>query len=80
MPTEIDGRLISVALAQLTSPPDVKKDIAIVARCMDAGTLVMSAGLNARRSLVGRLTLPIGAGGFRMFRAGGNPRRISWRG
>jgi hypothetical protein len=39
--------LISVALAQLTSPPDVKKDIAIVARCMEAGTLVMSAGLNA---------------------------------
>jgi hypothetical protein len=44
----IDCMLISVALALLTSPPDVKKDIAIVARCMEAGTLVMSAGLNAR--------------------------------
>jgi hypothetical protein len=43
----IDCMLISVALAQLTSPPDVKKDIAIVARCMEAGTLIMSAGLNA---------------------------------
>jgi hypothetical protein len=43
----IDCMLISVALAQLTSPPDVKRDIAIVARCMEAGTLIMSAGLNA---------------------------------
>jgi hypothetical protein len=43
----IDCMLISVALAQLTSPPDVKKDIAIVARCMEAGTLIMSASLNA---------------------------------
>jgi hypothetical protein len=43
----IDCMLISVALAQLTSPPDVKRDIALVARCMEAGTLVMSAGLNA---------------------------------
>jgi hypothetical protein len=43
----VDCLLVSVALAQLTAPPDVKKDIAIVARCMEAGTLVMSAGLNA---------------------------------
>jgi hypothetical protein len=43
----IDCLLVSVALAQLTASPDVKKDIAIVARCMEAGTLVMSAGLNA---------------------------------
>jgi hypothetical protein len=43
----IDCMLISVALAQLTSPPDVKCDIAIVARCMEVGTLIMSAGLNA---------------------------------
>ena len=47
MAVGIDCMLISVALAQLTSPPDVKRDIAIVARCMEAGTLVMSAGLNA---------------------------------
>jgi hypothetical protein len=43
----IDCMLISVALAQLTAPPDVKKDIATVAHCMEGGTLVMSAGLNA---------------------------------
>jgi hypothetical protein len=43
----IDCMLISVALAQLTAPPDVKKDIAVVAHIMEAGTLVMSAGLNA---------------------------------
>jgi hypothetical protein len=42
-----DCMLISVALAQLTAPPDVKRDIAIVPRCMEVGTLVMSAGLNA---------------------------------
>jgi hypothetical protein len=47
MAVGIDCMLISVALAQLTAPPDVKRDIAIVARCMEAGTLVMSAGLNA---------------------------------
>jgi hypothetical protein len=47
MAVGIDCMLISVAMAQLTSPPDVKRDIAIVARCMEAGTLVMSAGLNA---------------------------------
>ena len=47
MAVGIDCMLISVALAQLTSPPEVKKDIAIVARCMEAGTLIMSAGLNA---------------------------------
>jgi hypothetical protein len=47
MAVGIDCMLISVALAQLTSPPDVKRDIAIVARCMEAGTLIMSAGLNA---------------------------------
>jgi hypothetical protein len=39
--------LVSLALAQLTAPPDVKKDIAAVARCMEAGTLIMSASLNA---------------------------------
>jgi hypothetical protein len=43
----IDCMLISVALAQLTAPSDVKRDIAVVAHCMEAGTLVMSAGLNA---------------------------------
>jgi hypothetical protein len=43
----IDCMLISVALAQLASPPDVKKEIAIVRRWMEAGTLIMSAGLNA---------------------------------
>lgn len=43
----IDAMLISVALAQLTASPEVKKDIALVARIMEAGTLVMSAGLNA---------------------------------
>lgn len=43
----IDCMLISVALAQLTAPVDVKKDIAVVAHAMEAGTLVMSAGLNA---------------------------------
>ena len=43
----IDCMLISVALAQLTALPDVKKDIAVVAHIMEAGTLVMSAGLNA---------------------------------
>jgi hypothetical protein len=43
----IDCMLISVALAQLTAPPEVKKDIAVVAHGMEAGTLVMSAGLNA---------------------------------
>jgi hypothetical protein len=47
MAVGIDCMLISVALAQLTSPPDVKRDIAIVARCMEVGTLIMSAGLNA---------------------------------
>jgi hypothetical protein len=47
MAVGIDGRLISVALAQLTALPDVKRDIAIVARCMEAGTLVVSSGLNA---------------------------------
>jgi hypothetical protein len=47
MAVGIDCMLISVALAQLTAAPDVKKDIAIVARCMEAGTLIMSAGLNA---------------------------------
>jgi hypothetical protein len=47
MAVGIDCMLISVALAQLTAPPDVKRDIAIVARCMEAGTLIMSAGLNA---------------------------------
>jgi hypothetical protein len=43
----IDCMLISVALAQLTASPEVKKDIAAVAHSMEAGTLVMSAGLNA---------------------------------
>jgi hypothetical protein len=43
----IDCMLISVALAQLTAPPEVKRDIAAVAHTMEAGTLVMSAGLNA---------------------------------
>jgi hypothetical protein len=47
MAVRIDCMLISVALAQLTSPPDVKRDIAIVARCLEAGTLIMSAGPNA---------------------------------
>jgi hypothetical protein len=47
MAAGIDCLLISVALAQLTSPPEVERDIALVARCMEAGTLVMSAGLNA---------------------------------
>jgi hypothetical protein len=47
MAVGIDCMLISVALAQLTAPPDVKRDIAIVARFMEAGTLIMSAGLNA---------------------------------
>ena len=47
MAAGIDCLLVSVALAQLTAAPDVKRDIAIVARCMEAGTLVMSAGLNA---------------------------------
>jgi hypothetical protein len=43
----IDCMLISTALAQLTAPADVKKDIALVAHCMAVGTLIMSAGLNA---------------------------------
>jgi len=43
----IDCMLISVALAQLTAAPEVKRDIAAVAHTMEAGTLVMSAGLNA---------------------------------
>ena len=47
MAVGIDCMLISVALAQLTAPAAVKRDIATVARCMEAGTLVMSAGLNA---------------------------------
>jgi hypothetical protein len=47
MAVGIDCMLISTALAQLTAPADVKKDIALVAHCMEAGTLVMSAGLNA---------------------------------
>ena len=47
MAVGIDCMLISVALAQLTAPADVKRDINLVARCMEAGTLVMSAGLNA---------------------------------
>jgi hypothetical protein len=47
MAVGIDCMLISVALAQLTAPPDVKRDIALVARCMEGGTLVMSPGLNA---------------------------------
>jgi hypothetical protein len=47
MAVGIDCMLISVAMAQLTAPAHVKRDIAIVARCMEAGTLVMSAGLNA---------------------------------
>jgi hypothetical protein len=34
------------ALAQLTAPPHVKHDIAIVARRMEACTLIMPAGLN----------------------------------
>jgi hypothetical protein len=48
MAVGIDCMLISVALAQLTAPPAVKRDIALVARCMEPGTLVMSAGLNAQ--------------------------------
>jgi hypothetical protein len=47
MAVGIDCMLISVALAQLTAAPDVKRDIALVARIMEAATLVMSAGLNA---------------------------------
>ena len=47
MAVGIDRMLISTALAQLTAPADVKKDIAVVAHCMEAGALVMSAGLNA---------------------------------
>jgi hypothetical protein len=43
----IDMMLISVALAMLTATPEVRKDIGTVARLMEAGTLVMSAGLNA---------------------------------
>jgi hypothetical protein len=43
----IDAMLVSVALAMLTSPPEVKRDIGKVAHTMEAGTLVMSAGLNA---------------------------------
>jgi hypothetical protein len=43
----IDCMLISVALAQLTASPEVKKDIGTVAHIMEAGTLTMSAGLNA---------------------------------
>jgi hypothetical protein len=38
---------VRASQGQLTAPPDVKRDIALVARCMEAGTLVMSAGLNA---------------------------------
>jgi hypothetical protein len=47
MAVGIHCMLISVALAQLMAPHDVKRDIAIVARCIEAGTLLMSAGLNA---------------------------------
>jgi hypothetical protein len=47
MAVGIDCMLISVALAQLTAPPDVKRDIAVVAGSMEIGTLAMSAGLNA---------------------------------
>jgi hypothetical protein len=47
MAVGIDCMLISVALAQLTAPTDVKRDIRTVASIMEAGTLAMSAGLNA---------------------------------
>ena len=46
--------LISVALAQLTAPPAVKRDIAVVAHSMEIGTLAMSAGLNALAFTGGR--------------------------
>ena len=36
-----------MALAQLTAPPAVKRDIAVVAHSVEVGTLVMSARLNA---------------------------------
>jgi hypothetical protein len=47
MAVGIDCMLISVALAQLTATADVKRDIRTVASIMEAGTLIMSAGLNA---------------------------------
>jgi hypothetical protein len=47
MAVGIDCMLISVALAQLTATADVKRDIRAVASIMEAGTLIMSAGLNA---------------------------------
>jgi hypothetical protein len=36
----IDCMLISVALAQLTASPEVKRNVAAVARSMEVGTLV----------------------------------------
>jgi hypothetical protein len=47
MAAGIDCMLISVALAMLTATVAVKRDIAKVAHCLEGGTLVMSAGLNA---------------------------------
>jgi hypothetical protein len=47
MAAGIDCMLISVALAMLTATAEVKRDIAKVAHCLEGGTLVMSAGLNA---------------------------------
>jgi hypothetical protein len=43
----IDCMLVSVALAMLTATIEAKREIATVAHCMEAGTLIMSAGLNA---------------------------------
>jgi hypothetical protein len=75
MAVGIDCMLISVALAQLTAPADVERDIAIVARCTQAGTLVMSAGLNALAFTGGAFDAAHWAQiAFGLFRAGGDQR------
>jgi hypothetical protein len=62
-------------LAQLTALPDVKRDIAVVARIMEAGTLIMSAGLNALAFTGGAFDAAHWAQvAFGCFRAGGNQR------
>jgi hypothetical protein len=81
MAAGIDCMLISVALAVLTAIPEVRKDIGTVARCMEAGTLVMS-GLNALAFTGGAFDAAhwaqIAFGCFVPRRLAG--RRISWHG
>ena len=72
----IDCMLISVALAQLTAPPDVKRDIAVVAHSQHVGGHPSHVG-GAQCARVHRRALrrrPLGPDRVRVLRPGGHQR------